>query len=69
MCVAIYCFVKSFRAAAKLMLLFGIRNWLLGLICNTYILEGILLVYVVTITYGRIYLGMHTVLGALTIGC
>lgn len=38
------------------------------IVMNTYVMESMISIYAFTIIYGRVYSGMHTVLGMYT-GC
>ena len=66
MSVVVYHFMSQLRTTISYLSVSGIMDpsvtWV-WLLIKTYALESTLAAYLVTIVYGRLYLGMHTVLG------
>ena len=66
MSVVVYHFMSQLRTTISYLCVSGIMDpsvtWV-WLLIKTYALESTLAAYLVTIVYGRLYLGMHTVLG------
>ena len=68
MAIVVYYFVQQFRPLLHIQVLseiiHGSSLWVQ--LANSYMFEILLSLYVFSIVYGRLYLGMHTVLDCVT---
>lgn len=65
-CAVVYYFVVKIRPLVKAFLDIGAfreQSSTVALFTDTYLFEFAIAAYAFTIIYGRIYMGMHTVLG------